>query len=97
MGFDTEATVRATRNLGCNAKEVVDHLIIVQRISEQGFSTKAVQDALEIYKEDKEITKYLHQASQLMDMGFPEGDVKNALVSHGNDQTKALDQLMGQT
>lgn len=98
MGFDGEATVRAMQHFGLDDKEVVDHLIQVQGIMEQGYASTTVQDALEMYPKDgNSVDVYLTKFQQLADMGFPKDKVRDALKSHNNDQAKALDQLMEAT
>ncbi|XP_076816673.1 ubiquitin-associated protein 1-like [Clavelina lepadiformis] len=95
MGFKEEDVIRTMQKYGKDHKEVIDHLCILQRLSEEGFSTDDIEDALEVFNgKEEEAKPFLTLQQQFLAMGFPSKKVKQALLLHNQDQTKSLEELM---
>lgn len=95
MGFKQQHVLLAMQKHGRNHKKVVDRLCICQRLTEKGFNLNDVNDALEVFDgKEKQASEYLQVHRQLTGMGFPPRKVKQALLLHNNNPTKAVEELM---
>ena len=49
-----------------NIFQVIDHLCILQRLSEEGFSTDDIEDALEVFNgKEEEVISYLEDVFEV--------------------------------
>jgi hypothetical protein len=73
----------------------VEFLLQVQCLEEEDYPGDQVEKALIVNKCNVTYAvKYLDAMVQLLDLGFPEQLVSDALVKFDNDRDKALDQLI---
>ncbi|PSN29345.1 hypothetical protein C0J52_27117 [Blattella germanica] len=95
MGFALPRVARACQLLGEDDKKIVEFLLQVQSLEEKNYPGDRVEKALIVnrYNVDHAI-KYLDALAQLLDLGFPEDHVSDALVMFNNDRDKALDKLI---
>nr|SVE84312.1 EOG090X07V0 [Daphnia pulex] len=98
MGFVRENAVRAIARLGANEKDVVDQLLLIQKLEESGHSIERIETALDVLKPCKELPTQLEHhlvlVDQLSALGFEHGKISSALVAAGHDRDKALDILL---
>lgn len=98
MGFVRETAARAITRLGANEKDVVDHLLLIQKLEAAGHSIERIETALDVFKPCKELPQqiehHLMLVSQLSALGFDYGKISSALVAAGHDRDKALDILL---
>jgi hypothetical protein len=74
---------------------VVDFLLRVQALEEKGFPDSRVEYVLGTLKMDEEKAhQFLPVFVQLVDLGFTEDKVSEALLQAGCDRDKALDVLL---
>ena len=67
----------------------------MQGLEERNYPGDRVEKALIVNRYDTEhAVKYLDALTQLLDLGFPEDRVSDALVMFDNDRDKALDKLI---
>jgi ubiquitin-associated protein 1 len=75
--------------------QVVDFLLRVQALEEKGFPDSRVEYVLGTLKMDEEKAhQFLPVFVQLVDLGFTEDKVSEALLQAGCDRDKALDVLL---
>jgi hypothetical protein len=73
----------------------VEFLLQVQSLEEKNYPSDRVEKALVLNKYNiTHAVKYLDAMAQLLDLGFPEDLVSDALIKFDNDRDKALDQLI---
>lgn len=73
----------------------MEFLLQVQSLEEKNYQSDQVEKALVLNRYNiTHAVKYLDTMAQLLDLGFPEDLVSDALISFGNDRDKALDQLI---
>lgn len=98
MGFLRERSARAISRLGANEKDVVDHLLMIQKFEDFGHSIERIETALDVLKPCQELPKLLEQHLALVDqlsaLGFDQRKISSALVVAGHDRDKALDILL---
>nr|CAH0099379.1 unnamed protein product [Daphnia galeata] len=98
MGFVRETAVRAIIRLGTNEKDIVDHLLLIQKLEESGHSIERIESALDVLKPCKELPVQLEHhlvlVDQLSALGFEHCKINSALVAAEHDRDKALDILL---
>lgn len=95
MGFSLPRVARGCQLLGEDDKKIVEFLLQVQGLEEKNYPGDRVEKALILNRYNvKQAVKYLDAMAQLLDLGFPEDLVSEALVKFDNDRDKALDQLI---
>ena len=98
MGFVRETAVRAIIRLGTNEKDIVDHLLLIQKLEESGHSIERIESALDVLKPCKELPVQLEHhlvlVDQLSALGFEHRKINSALVAAEHDRDKALDILL---
>lgn len=98
MGFPKDRCARAILRLGDNEKDVVDQLLLIQKMEDLGQKAASVQLALGVLKPGKdflkELDRHLTLFDQLSALGFPSEKIGPALVAAGHDRDKALDILL---
>nr|SVE75183.1 EOG090X07V0 [Daphnia dolichocephala] len=98
MGFVRETAARAIARLGANEKEVVDQLLLIQKLEEAGHSLDRIESALDVLKPCDELAKQLEHhltlVGQLSALGFDHRKISSALVAASYDRDKALDILL---
>nr|SVE74241.1 EOG090X07V0 [Daphnia barbata] len=98
MGFVRETAAHAIARLGANEKEVVDQLLLIQKLEEAGHSLDRIESALDVLKPCDELAKQLEHhlalVSQLSALGFDHRKISSALVAASYDRDKALDILL---
>ncbi|XP_068081418.1 ubiquitin-associated protein 1 isoform X3 [Anabrus simplex] len=94
MGFALPRVARACVALHEDGKKVVEFLLQVQSLEETWPGDQA-ENALLLNECDyPRAVKYLEALTQLLDLGFPEDKVSQALVMFNNDRDKALDHII---
>ncbi|XP_014665980.1 PREDICTED: ubiquitin-associated protein 1-like isoform X2 [Priapulus caudatus] len=94
MGFPHARTARAVKALGTDDKKVVDHLCLVDALTEEGHCSLDAEDALHIFNQDnKKAADFLKLRRQCLDLGFQPSAVREALIKFNLDRDKALDHL----
>lgn len=99
MGFVRERCARTVVRLGSsNQKEVVDQLLLIQKMEDSGHCLESIESALDLLNGGDDLVKRLEQhlrlADQLSALGFEKQKIAKALVAAGNDRDKALDILL---
>lgn len=95
MGFSLPRVARACQLLGEDDKKVVEFLLQIQCLEEKNYPGDQAERALIVNRYNvSHAVKYLEAMVQLLDLGFPEDLVSDALVTSDNDRDRALDQLI---
>nr|CAB3267426.1 ubiquitin-associated protein 1 [Phallusia mammillata] len=98
MGFKEQDVIRTMQKYGTDQKDVIEHLVILQRLVDHHFEIKNIEEALDIFNgNEQEAVKYLQLERQFIDMGFSTDKIKEALLLTDRNQEKALGILMGET
>ena len=75
--------------------QVVEFLLQIQYLEDKNYPGDQVEKALIVNRYNvSHAVKYLEAMVQLLDLGFPEDLVSDALVKSDNDRDRALDQLI---
>ncbi|XP_031563766.1 ubiquitin-associated protein 1-like isoform X2 [Actinia tenebrosa] len=94
MGFPMPRIARAVQRLGEKDKEVIDFLVIVEKLTEEGFPDDDVEIALSLFDDDeKKALEFLKLSESFKQLGFEEPYIQEALKAADNDHDKALDFL----
>lgn len=94
MGFLRGQVARAVKHLGVDSKKVIEHLCQIQQLVEMGHNDSDAEIALHFNEYSiEEAKKFLDLMNQLIELGFKKNAVIKALIQHGNDQDKVLDEL----
>lgn len=73
----------------------MEFLLQIQSLEEKNYPGDQVEKALIVNRCNvSHAVKYLEAMVQLLDLGFPEDLVSDALVKSDNDRDRALDQLI---
>jgi uncharacterized UBP type Zn finger protein len=73
----------------------VEFLLQIQSLEEKNYPSDQAEKALIVNRYNiTHAVKYLDAMIQLLDLGFPEDLVSEALVKFDNDRDKALDHLI---
>lgn len=98
MGFQRDRCARAITRLGPNHKDVVDQLLLIQKLEDSSYSLVSIESALELLKPGEDFSRRVEQHAQLFDqlsaLGFDQSKIGAALVAAGHDRDKALDFLL---
>lgn len=95
MGFPRARVARVVKKHGNDDKQVIDHLCLIARLSEN-YPSDDVEVALNLYgNNEKKAKKYLTLITQFSELGFPAESVKDALNKSKLDENKTLDILTG--
>ncbi|XP_057369344.1 ubiquitin-associated protein 1-like [Daphnia carinata] len=98
MGFVRETAARAIARLGANEKDVVDQLLLIQKLEEAGHSIQRIESALDVLKPctelPEQIEHHLRLVDQLSALGFDHRKISSALVAACHNRDKALDILL---
>ncbi|KAJ8303911.1 hypothetical protein KUTeg_017494 [Tegillarca granosa] len=93
MGFSRPRAARAMQKLGQD-KEVIEHLCLVNKLSEEGYDPYQSELALLLFENDSQKARtYLDLSKQFQELGFSRDRIKEALISNDMDRDKALDFL----
>lgn len=95
MGFPLTRAARAVRELGgSDNKKIVEYLLAVQTLEDEGVPEVEAEKALALADYDKSKAKdYYKNMGILRNMGFPEELASNSLIASDMDRDKALDLL----
>lgn len=94
MGFLRPRVARAVKKFGTQEKEVLDHLLAVDKLGEQSYAPLMVESALFTFKNDLEkASRFLQLHAQFEELGFQRDKIHDALVSTDLEHDKALDIL----
>ncbi|KAK7789779.1 hypothetical protein R5R35_012333 [Gryllus longicercus] len=95
MGFALPRVARACQLFGEDDKKVIEFLLQIQALEEKKWPGDLAEKALVTNKHNiAEAVRFLEALTQLLDLGFPEDKVSEALVMFHNDRDKALDHLI---
>ncbi|OQR69724.1 ubiquitin-associated protein 1-like [Tropilaelaps mercedesae] len=98
MGFPIGRVARAVMDLGNDEPKVVEHLCLIEKLSEEGFNERDAAQALLFNGPDLEKAReFLVSWRQLGDLGFDRRDIALALKLHKNDRDKVLDELLSKS
>ncbi|KAK3097815.1 hypothetical protein FSP39_013436 [Pinctada imbricata] len=94
MGFSRPRVARAVERIGTDEKEVIEHLCLVNKLSEKGFDAYQAETTLITYNNNLEKSEiFLSLYKQFQELGFTGDRIKDALINNDLDSEKALDQL----
>lgn len=95
MGFPLPRVARACQLVGSDDKKIVEFLLLVQALEERGYPGDRAERALTVNECDlKEAERCLEATTQLLDLGFSEERVAEALAKCNNDRDQALEHLI---
>lgn len=95
MGFPRPRVARAVQKLGTDHKKLIEVLLVLQSLQGNGEDGYKAERAFYHYMGDVQKTKdHLAAAKQLLDLGFEEEQIVDALLKHDNDRDKALEELI---
>ncbi|XP_053639508.2 ubiquitin-associated protein 1 [Cherax quadricarinatus] len=95
MGFPRPRVARAVQKLGTDHKKLIEVLLVLQSLQENGEDGYKAERAFYHYLGDVQKTRdHLAAAKQLLDLGFEEERIVDALLKHDNDRDKALEELI---
>ncbi|KAG7154571.1 capping protein inhibiting regulator of actin dynamics-like [Homarus americanus] len=95
MGFPRPRVARAVQKLGTDHKKLIEVLLVLQSLQENGEDGYKAERAFYHYLGDVQKTRdHLAAAKQLLDLGFEEERIVDALLKHNNDRDKALEELI---
>lgn len=95
MGFPLTRAARAVRELGgSDNKKIVEYLLAMQALEEEGIPEGEAEKALALADYDQSRAKdYYKNMGILRNLGFAEERASSALVESNMDRDKALDLL----
>lgn len=94
MGFSRSRAARAVQKFGADEKEVLDHLLNVDKLVEKKFKPELAETGLQLFRNDiKKAEQFLDLYQQFTELGFTGERIQTALVKHQLDRDKALDYL----
>ncbi|KAK7116196.1 ubiquitin-associated protein 1-like isoform X2 [Littorina saxatilis] len=94
MGFSRSRASRAVEKFGADQKEVLDHLLNVDKLVEKKFTPTQAETGLQLFKNDiKKAEQFLDLYQQFTELGFTGERIQTALIKHQLDRDKALDYL----
>ncbi|XP_071516033.1 uncharacterized protein [Panulirus ornatus] len=95
MGFPRPRVARAVQKLGTDHKKLIEVLLVLQSLQENGEDGYKAERAFYHYMGDVQKTRdHIAAAKQLLDLGFEEERIVDALLKHDNDRDKALEELI---
>ncbi|KAG0730372.1 Ubiquitin-associated protein 1 [Chionoecetes opilio] len=95
MGFPRPRVARAVQKLGTDHKKLIEVLLVLQSLQGNGEDGYKAERAFYHYMGDVQKTKdHLAAAKQLLDLGFEEEQIVDALLKHDNNRDKALEELI---
>lgn len=95
MGFPLPRAARAVQLFGDDETRVLEFLLQVQTLEEKNYPADRAEKALIVNKyNESETVLYLDTMQQLLDLGFHEEKITQALARFGNDRDKVLDSLI---
>ncbi|KAK7080461.1 hypothetical protein SK128_025037 [Halocaridina rubra] len=95
MGFPRPRVARAVQKLGTDHKKLIEVLLVLQSLQDTGEDEYMAEFAFYYYMGDLQKTRdHLSAAKQLLDLGFEEDRIIDALLKHNNDRDKALEELI---
>nr|KAG5703654.1 hypothetical protein BaRGS_002528 [Batillaria attramentaria] len=94
MGFSRSRAARAVQKFGADEREVLDHLLNVDKLVEKKFKPELAETGLQLFRNDiKKAEQFLDLYQQFQELGFTGERIQTALVKHQLDRDKALDYL----
>ncbi|XP_076465032.1 uncharacterized protein LOC143296913 [Babylonia areolata] len=94
MGFPRSRVSRAVEKFGVDEREVLDHLLNVDKLVEKKFTPGLAETSLHLFKNDIcKAERFLSLYHQFTELGFTGDRIQTALVRHELDRDKALDYL----
>lgn len=98
MGFPRDLCARTVARVGGNEKDVLDQLLVIQKLEDKGHNRHRIESILELLKPKSEVLKVLEKhlviSEQLSDMGFDMEKIDSVLMTEGYDRDKAIDILV---
>lgn len=98
MGFPRDLCARVIARVGVSEKDVLDQLLVIQKLEDKGHIRHRIESILELVKPCQDVLKVLEEhlrlSEQLSALGFDEKKVDSALLAAGLDRDKALDILL---
>lgn len=106
MGFPKLKCARVIKRLGATEKDVVDQLLLIQKLEDLGHSLESIESTVELLKPatgsatanaqewPKQLEQHLQLSQQLSSLGFERRKIDSALLAAGYDRDKALDILL---
>nr|SVE93066.1 EOG090X07V0 [Moina brachiata] len=98
MGFPRDLCARVIARVGASEKDVLDQLLVIQKLEDKGYIRHRIESILELVKPCQDVLKVLEEhlrlSEQLSALGFDEKKVDSALLAAGLDRDKALDILL---
>ncbi|KAK4311258.1 hypothetical protein Pmani_017235 [Petrolisthes manimaculis] len=95
MGFPRPRVARAVQKLGTDHKKLLEVLLVLQSLQENGEDGYKAERAFYHYMGDVQKTRdHIAAAKQLLDLGFEEERIVDALLKHDNNRDKALEELI---
>lgn len=95
MGFPLPRAARGVQLFGDDETRVLEFLLQLQTLEEKNYPAERAEKALIVNKyNESETVLYLDTTQQLLDLGFHEDKIVQALARFGNDRDKVLDSLI---
>ncbi|KAL8602256.1 hypothetical protein ACOMHN_022769 [Nucella lapillus] len=94
MGFSRSRVSRAVEKFGTDEREVLDHLLNVDKLVEKKFTSALAERSLRLFRNNiSQAELYLGLYKQFTELGFSADRIQTALVKHQLDRDRALDDL----
>ncbi|XP_046861221.1 ubiquitin-associated protein 1-like isoform X2 [Xenia sp. Carnegie-2017] len=94
IGFDVGQVARAVKHLGCKQQEVIEYVILVNDLCNDGeFSSSQVEMVLKENTDKNKAKEFLKLIVKFKELGFEENKVFEALKKSECDDNKTLDIL----
>lgn len=94
MGFDRNIVLSGIRSYGNDKRKIIDYSINFSYFTSKGYLPKYIDTAISLYDLNRDkCEKFLESFMKLMEMGFDQEEIKEALVFSENDSEAAIDHL----
>ncbi|KAM9497205.1 uncharacterized protein ubap1la [Clarias gariepinus] len=96
QGYTLRSAILALQRTGTrSAEEILDYLLVRDRLCALGYERTQVEDALEMFQNsESKATEFLRLLAQFCEMGFQQSTIKEVLLLHDNHRERALEELV---
>ncbi|ORX53710.1 hypothetical protein BCR36DRAFT_403417 [Piromyces finnis] len=98
MGFKRELVLNGMKYYGNDKQKIIDYVMLHSYLEGRGFQPKYIEIAIYLYSFNREkCEKFLTAFMELLEMGFEQEAIKEALIFSENDREAAIDHLTKST
>ncbi|XP_053498364.1 ubiquitin-associated protein 1-like isoform X2 [Ictalurus furcatus] len=96
QGYTLRSAILALQRAGTrSAEQILNYLLVRDRLCALGYEKTQVEDALEMFQNcESKATEFLRLLAQFCEMGFQQSTIKEVLLLHDNHRERALEELV---